>query len=152
DGLWNEQGATLKLRVLPPIWRTWWAYLIYVAILGAAGYGAYRYSLNVLRLKNRLALEQIRRKTEDDLHAAKTQFFTNISHEFRTLLTLIVGPLQELLDSPDSTPRGRENLRFINRNADRLLRLINQLMDFRKLETNHMRLEVARTNIVAFIR
>ncbi len=63
-----------------------------------------------------------------------------------------MGPLQELVDSPDTTPRGRENLRFIKRNADRLLRLINQLMDFRKLETNHMRLEVARTNIVAFIR
>lgn len=152
DGLWNEQGAMLKIHVLPPMWRTWWAYLSYVLILGATGYGAYRYSLNVLRLKNRLALEQIRRKTDDDLHAAKMQFFTNISHEFRTPLTLIVGPLQELLDAHDVDSKSRENLSFIKRNADRLLRLVNQLMDFRKLETNHMRLEVARTNIVAFIR
>lgn len=152
DGVWNEHGTSLEIRILPPLWRTWWAYLLYALFAATAAYGAYRYSVKVWRLKNSLALEQLRRRTEDDLHAAKMQFFTNVSHEFRTPLTLILGPIQELLADRSQGSRDRESLNLVRRNAERLLRLVNQLMDFRALETGHMRLRAQRTNVVEFVR
>lgn len=151
DGVWNEEGRAIRIRVLPPPWRSWWASVIYAVVLFGLLYGIQWYARYLMRLKNRLALEQMQRRSEDELHAAKMQFFTNITHEFRTPITLILGPVDDLLDMRKLDSAGREHLKLIRRNAQRLLRLVNQLMDFRKLESGSMKLCPVKMNVVAFL-
>jgi len=100
---------------------------------------------------NNLKLERLEKQNLEKLNKAKLQFFTNISHEFRTPLTLIAGPLQKILDSGDSNRFIREQLLIINQNTQRLLRLIGQLLDFRKADAGNLRLQVAEGNIVRFL-
>lgn len=141
DGIWNKTPVSVRITIHPPLWQTWWAYILYVLILGTTLYGIWRYTLSKERLKSNLKLarleanqqEEMARKN-NEINQMKLRFFTNISHEFRTPLTLITGPIEDLRNSISKDSPMRQKIDFIYRNTQQLLHLVNQLMDFRKLE------------------
>ena len=151
DGIWNEKGASLKLIILPPWWQTWWAYSLYGIIFLFGLYIFRRYELNRLNLKNQLKLEKVESDSLRQLDQLKTRFFANISHEFRTPLTLILGQVESVLSS-DLNTKDKGKLHIANRNARRLLTLINQLLDISKIEAGGMKLNAAQHNIVSFLK
>ncbi|NBC16673.1 MAG: response regulator [Bacteroidetes bacterium] len=160
DGVWNSNAAALHLNVIPPWWRTPWAYLLY-GLLGSAGlYGFVRWRVWALRQRN-LELEalvderttQVQAQAEQlrEMDRAKSRFFANLSHEFRTPLTLILGPLDALLDRTDDEA-DRTLLTGMRQQSQRLLRLINQLLDLSKLDAGRMPLRAERLDLAAFLR
>ncbi|TLX71675.1 response regulator [Labilibacter sediminis] len=152
NGEWNNQNiASISLRILPPPWKTWWAYIIYLLIIVFILYVYRRYTLKWSGMKNALKLEKIQREQEDLLHRMKTRFFTNISHEIRTPLTLITGPLNRLLQNENADLSEKKQLSIIKSNTNRLMNLVNELLNFRKLEEGHIKLKVTKGNIVDFV-
>ncbi|MDO5980952.1 hybrid sensor histidine kinase/response regulator transcription factor [Flavivirga spongiicola] len=150
NGMWNVGNiANIHINILPPYWRTWWAYVLYSILLVIVLALFQRYYLRWSQMKNRLVLEKLQREHEDKLHKAKQRFFTNISHEIRTPLTLILGPLNNLLKS-DLEVNKKNQLSTIKSNTNRLLHLVNELLNFRKLEEGHVKLKVTQSNIVDF--
>ncbi|MCT4646829.1 MAG: response regulator [Carboxylicivirga sp.] len=151
DGLWNEKGKSINIKILPPWWRTWWAYSSYAIIIIVICFALLSYAYQWIKLKNKLAVEQMERVKIEELNRAKLKFFTNITHEFRTPLTLILGPLERLLRSNVGNQTQMRQYTLMHQNASRLLRLINQLMDFRKAENKQMKLRVVQIDIVNFV-
>ncbi len=151
DGVWNEEGITLKLIITPPWWSRWWAYIIYSFLFLSILYIIRRYELNRLKLKNQLKVEKIEIDTLRNLDQLKSHFFANISHEFRTPLTLILGQIESVLSSNIET-KEKGKLQVATRNARRLLTLINQLLDLSKLEAGSMELNAGQHNIVSFLK
>jgi len=152
DGIWDPEGSTILIAVLPPWYRTWWSYTLYAVIAVGALVVFRKYDLKRIRLKDQLDLEVSRAEQLKEVDKLKMQFFQNISHEFRTPLTLILGPIEKLLPAfPAGDPRSRD-LRFMRRNARRLLRLINQLLDISKIEAGGVRLRARKQDIVGFLR
>ena len=151
DGVWNDEGLALAVIVTPPWWQTWWAYGFYGFILLSILYAARRYELNRFSLKNQLEIERIQTDTLRNLDQLKSHFFANISHEFRTPLTLIIGQIEMLLET-DVNQKEKQKLESVNRNAERLLELINQLLDLSKLEAGKMQLDAEPLNIVSFLK
>ena len=147
DGVWNPNERQLEIIVSPPPWRTWWAYLIYVAILGGLIFGVLRF----IRLRHSVQLQKIEKQKQEELHEVKLRFFTNITHEFRTPLTLIMGPLRELIAKKEYSEKTGETLSQIDRNTQRLLNLVNQVLTFRKLATDHEPMQIGKGNIVHFL-
>lgn len=151
DGVWNHQPTSLKIIVKPAPWRSWWALLLYVLFIVLSLYGLFWIMSSKEKLKHELEMEHIESERTKELNNAKLEFFTNISHEFRTPLTLILGPLQQILAGYNGTNLMYKKLLVIESSANHLLRLINRLMDFRKLENNQFKLEAAEGNLVKFI-
>lgn len=152
DGVWNSEPSTLSLTVLPPWWKTWWAYLIYAALI-LGGLLLFR-KIIVMKQEyiSKLNMEKIEKEKIREINKAKLEFFTNISHEFKTPLTLITGPVEDIFQSKEEfTPRIKNDLSLIKTNADRLLRLINQLIDFRKIEAGHLSLYKEEGDYIAFV-
>ena len=130
----------LSIFILPPWWLSWWAYTIY-AILGVVLLVVgIRLSLLMIRMKNDVYIEQ-------KLSELKIKFFTNISHELRTPLTLIKGPIQELKEKEDLSPKGIQYVELMERNTDQMLQLVNQILDFRKIQNGKMRLHISQINL-----
>lgn len=127
DGYWNEEGTYVHVTILPPLWKTWWGYFIYTLIVVGIIYSIIHYYLRRQRLLHKLELEQTEARKMKELDRLKTTFFTNISHEFRTPLTLILGPVQKLL-SGIRNPSEKEALTLILKNAQRLRDLVSQLL------------------------
>lgn len=152
DGVWNDNLTSLQIEISPPWWKTIWAFFGYVIIGGLVLYGFRMLVLMRVNLVHDIKLERVQRENMEKLNKAKLQFFTNISHEFRTPLTLIIGPAQHLLDLGEGGKFLREQLVNINTNAQRLLRLVNQLLDFRKVESGNLKLEVSEGNLVQFVK
>jgi len=152
DGIWNEEGASLRIKVLPPPWKTWWAFIIYGFVIALFLVIARNYSVFRATLKHNLELEQIKREKSEELNQMKLKFFTNISHEFRTPLTLILGPLEKLLGQKTLPKAVLDHLDMMDKNARRLLHLINQLMNFRKIDTGNITLRASKGDIIALIR
>ncbi len=151
DGVWNEVGTSIKITVLPPWWRTWWAYCFYALIAIGILWSFFRFFIIRERLKGNLKLEQVELEKVKEMDQAKTQFFANISHEFRTPLTLILGPLKQM---KGGTFKGDVDtvINVMVRNSQRLLRLINQLLDVSKLEAGAVSLQVSVGDLVEFTR
>lgn len=151
DGSWNTGEASINIYVRPPFWLTVYAYIFYVLAAGAILWGL-RYR-GIRRLKNRFALEQERREAERqrEFEQVKIKYLTNLSHEFRTPVSLIVGPVEKLIRQ-EACPEKLGQLNLLKRNARRLLNLVNQLLDFRKLEERELKLDLAEGDIVSFIR
>ena len=151
DGVWNETGASIRIIIPPPFWASWWAYSLYVLFGVSLLYGVRRYELNRTRLKNQVKLDEVKFKEKEQTDRIKSRFFANISHEFRTPLTLILGPSEKIL-----TEEGDENTKkeagLIKRNATRLLTLVNQLLDLSRLEAGKLKIQVSKGNIVPFVR
>ncbi len=142
--VWNKQSAKLEIVVEPPLWATWWAKTLYLLLCVAAIVAVFRWKTE----QNRKRLENEKYK---ELEEMKYRFFTNISHEFRTLLTLIITPIGSLLRraTDDET---RQQLGDVSKSAGDLLQLVNQLLDFRKMEMNGERLNLASGNLNEFVQ
>ncbi len=151
DGKWNEAGTFIKLLITPPWWNTGWAYAGYIVLFLTILYLIRRYEMNRIFLKNQLDLEIVKSVTLGNLDRMKSRFFTNISHEFRTPLTLILGQIDNVLSS-DINLRAKSKLQIANKNAKRLLTLINQLLDLSKIETGSVKLHARENNIVSFLK
>ncbi len=141
DGIWSKSPSRITIHVLPPVWKTWWAYCLYVIAALAAVLFVTRYFYMTALFKR-----------EHELHQVKLNFFTNVSHEIRTHLTLIQGPVEGLMLDRPHDEGVQANLSLVRKNANRLLRLVSELMDFRKAETNHLALHVTRNDLVPFLR
>ncbi|MDR6783229.1 ligand-binding sensor domain-containing protein/signal transduction histidine kinase/AraC-like DNA-binding protein [Pedobacter africanus] len=152
DGIWNNEIRKLQITVLPPWWETWWAYLIYATVIGLLLYAFYYYSVKTAKLKNDLAFEHQSHEKDQELAQRKLSFFTNISHEIKTPLTLILAPIDKLLGLNEGNNKIQNQLMLMQRNGERLLRLINQLLDFRKFESGSMQLQSAEGNVVRFMK
>jgi signal transduction histidine kinase/CheY-like chemotaxis protein len=154
DGVWNTDGASLALVILPPWWGTWWAYTLYGVLTLALLYGLRRYDRDRLRLESRLAIEGAEAEQLRELEHARSRFFANVSHEFRTPLTLTLGPLDDLrsgLHGP-LTPEVTEQVELARRSAGRVLNLIEQILELTRLEAGRTRLRARRLDVVAFAR
>ncbi len=152
DGVWNNTGKSLTILILPPWWRTWWALSIFSIMGLLVVFLINRYILKQVRLKDALKIEKTERANQTKINELKTQFFTNITHEFKTPLTLIMSPLEKILSSMSKGDNRKQQLTSIYNNADRLSRLINQLMDFRKVELGKMRIKVAKYDLIQFLQ
>jgi signal transduction histidine kinase/ligand-binding sensor domain-containing protein/DNA-binding response OmpR family regulator len=150
DGLWKGVQRSITLVVRPPWWKTTYAFAAYLAIGFLLLYAFRRMVLMRANYRHEIKLERVRSDEMEKLNRAKLQFFTNISHEFRTPLTLILGPSQELIDSGAGSKREKDLVYTIQNNAQRLLRLINQLLDFRKVESGNLGVKAAPGNLVRF--
>ena len=147
DGIWNEEVQLLSVTVLPPWYRTWWAYLLYLALVTGAVYAALYYYRRQERLRYEIRLALVEKQKEKELTERKISFFTDISHEFRTPLTLIVNPLQDImLEAPAGKIQNK--LLTVHRNARRLLSLVDQLLLFRKVESIEQQLFVSNFDII----
>ncbi len=147
DGIWNEEGTSVKVVILPPWWRTNLAYLIYILLFGITLYALRAYDQKRQRLKHQLEIEHIETEKYQEIDRLKSRFFANISHEFRTPLTLILSPIEQLITKKfkGSIEEGYVTIRS---NAKKLLRLVNQLLSLSKLEAGQMKLQVSEQNII----
>ncbi|WP_268125436.1 hybrid sensor histidine kinase/response regulator transcription factor [Roseivirga pacifica] len=150
DGVWNEQGAALNIAVKPPFYATKWAYAAYTLLIVLALYITRRIMLARERMKYQIEQERREARQMHELDMLKIRFLTNISHEFRTPLSLILAPLDKLIKHTESNDQHKQFV-MIKRNARRLLNLVNQLLDFRKLEVDSLELNKSEGNIIKFI-
>jgi signal transduction histidine kinase/AraC-like DNA-binding protein len=151
DGVWNEEGVSIKIIILPPWWKTWWAYLSYAIFFIFALFWIRRYEMNRISYKNQGKIDKAVLKEKEETEKIKSRFFANISHEFRTPLTLIFGPAKDIMDKTNDL-KTKENAGIINRNAGRLYGLVNQLLDLSKLEAGRMTLETSEQNIISLLK
>jgi len=150
DAIWNKEGIAVKITILPPWWRTNWAYASYILIFVFILYALRSYDLRRQRLKHELQLEQVEIEKLKEIDHVKSSFFANISHEFRTPLTLIKVPLQRLRQEqgPDPDPR----LETMLRNTNRLEQLIDQLLDLSRLEAGRLPVRWQRGDCMSLLR
>lgn len=141
----SEWQQELLIKVLPPWYRSWWAYLIYAGIAFTFVYLYIRYRSIQAKHKYEMALARIETEKEKELNEKKISFFTNIAHEFRTPLTLIIDPVKDLLHFPEKRQQGT-GLHLVYRNARRLLSLVDQLLLFRKADTEYGKLNMEKIN------
>ncbi len=140
-GQWGNQEAVLEIIIVPPFWQTTWAYLLYTILVIGACYIIYRTIRNMTNLRNKI-------KVEEQLTEYKLTFFTNISHEFRTPLTLIQAALEKMQNN--KVPKEMAYpIKVMDKNTNRMLRLVNQLMEFRKMQHNKLHLSLEETDVIA---
>lgn len=149
DGIWAEKPYELKITVLPPWYRTWWAYLLYAFLLAAIIYAFIREVRVREAYRTDLRLKEIEKERIQELEQVKTHFFTNISHELRTPLTLITSPLEKYFISNASLNKDQKTkINSIYQNAQKLLRLINQLLDLSKIESGNVQPFVEKHDLI----
>jgi signal transduction histidine kinase/ligand-binding sensor domain-containing protein/DNA-binding response OmpR family regulator len=146
----NDSVATLQIEILPPFWITWQAYLLYTLVFVGLLL-LYRHFIHLQSdLRNKLKLSKIEKEKEVELAEIKTRFFTNITHELRSPLTLITGPVEEILEEHKVEGKLKQYLVTIHHHSQRLLGLVNQLLDFRKAESGNMKIQAAEGDFVKF--
>jgi signal transduction histidine kinase/DNA-binding response OmpR family regulator len=153
DGVWNEQGASIKIKVLPPFLLSIWAFVIYALIIAAALFQYKRNIQNREELKRNLALEQMEAAKQIEMNNVRLRFFTNISHEFRTSLSLIIGPAETMINKNQNfSSEQKQQVSLIRQSAQRLLRLINQLLDLRKIEAGNLQIYPSPGDLISFCK
>jgi signal transduction histidine kinase/ligand-binding sensor domain-containing protein/CheY-like chemotaxis protein/AraC-like DNA-binding protein len=152
DGVWTEDYQSIEIKVLPPFYKTWWAFLCYVGLVILLMWLFRRYILINEEYQSKLMIEKVEQEKIKEINRIKLEFFTNVSHEFKTPLTLILGPLQSLISSKETTKKVKESLLLMERNANQLFRLINQIMEFRKVETKELKLQRSKGDLVSFCK
>jgi len=145
DGIWVDNVRNLNITILPSFWETPLAYLLYALTILAIIFITSYILFVIYRLKHKVSIEQ-------EISDIKLRFFTNISHELRTPLTLITGPVEQLLNNKTIEGKVREQLFIIERNANRMLRLVNQILDFRKIQNKKMKMHVQQIDLLPFVR
>jgi signal transduction histidine kinase/DNA-binding response OmpR family regulator/ligand-binding sensor domain-containing protein len=150
QGIWTDKTAELKITVLPPWWLTWWAYLIYLLLTGFGIRAYFKFKVNKAKLQSQLHYEQQEAKRIKELDTVKTQLYTNITHEFRTPLTVILGMAQQVKNNPDKHLDNGINM--IVRNGENLLNLVNEMLDLSKLEDGKMTLHLVNGDVINFLR
>ncbi|MCD7936775.1 MAG: response regulator [Tannerellaceae bacterium] len=148
DGVWSDTPTLIRIKRLPAPWFSLPAYLLYTLVLGGIVYLIVRYYLHQKRLKMQLYMDQLDKQKKEEIHQAQLQFFTNISHDFRTPLSLILGTVDRLKQEKT----GENYFPILERNSRRLLNLVNDLMDFRSISNNKMTLQVEPVDINAFVQ
>ncbi|MCB0663753.1 MAG: response regulator, partial [Saprospiraceae bacterium] len=138
DGIWSRVPATMAITVYPPWWETWWAWILYTLLIAAVVVSIYQYQLSHQRAQ--AEAQKIR-----ELDKMKSRLYTNITHEFRTPLTVITA-MSDLIEKPEKSKE------LIQRNADSLLRLVNQLLDLSKVESGHLKLNMIQADVVPFVQ
>ncbi len=153
DGLWGNEVSRLYLHVDPPFFLSWWAYLIYILIAMALLYFIMRYYTNKKVFKERLALEAVKEQNMRDLNQARTDFFTNISHDLKTPLTLVMEPLKQLKEAMlQSDSKTVSHMQLIEKNVARIQRTISQLLRFRQIESQKVTLNPQIGDFIGFVR
>ena len=140
----NTPYKTLAITITPPFWKTTWAYIIYVLLIILFSEMIRRIAFSVIRLRNKVAIEH-------QLTELKLNFFTNISHELRTPLTLIVNPIEEIAINENLSPRGNEYMEVVRKNTSRMVRFVNQLLDFRKVQSGKATLNIKKIELISFV-
>ena len=148
---WNGQELTLNINISPPFWKTTWAYILYTLL--AVGSLLYLRRRGIQKIRQQFSIEKEREEAQrmHELDLMKIKFFTNVSHEFRTPLSLIMAPVDKILKQI-AEPEVQRQLMLVNRNAKRLLNLVNQLLDFRKMEYQELKLHKMNGEIIGFIK
>ena len=148
DGVWNDVPTTIRIKRLPAPWYSWWAYTIYGFLLFTLGGTILHYYNHQKKLKLELYMDSLEMKKKEENHQAQLRFFTNISHDFRTPLSLIMASIEHMQQEYGNN----RYIQLLNSNAHRLLNLVNELMDFRTIENGKMKLRVQPSNINRFIQ
>jgi signal transduction histidine kinase/ligand-binding sensor domain-containing protein/DNA-binding response OmpR family regulator len=145
DGNWDENVSTLKINIEPPIWQTNIAYITYLIVFVVAIFFITRSIINIATYRTQLKIEKA-------VNEVKLKFFTNISHEIRTPLTLILNPIEDILADKSLPDKYRPSLKIMQKNGQRMIYLINQLLDFRKIQSNKMTLNIEKIDLVKFVK
>lgn len=148
---WPEEATSLTIRINPPLWLTWWAKLIYILVSISITYLILHAYKKKLDLESLYTLEKKNHEQEQELNQERLRFYTNITHELRTPLTLILGPLEDMQKEASLPAKQAQKLSVIHQSALRLLNLINQILEFRKTETQNKKLCVSKGNIAPLI-
>lgn len=151
DGLLNNAGRSITIIIRPPWYLSYWAYLLYAVACSGLGYLYIRYRNRQAQLKYEIRVAHIESEAEKELNEKKLAFFTNISHEFRSPLTLIINPVKELLVH-STNPEDQASLSIVHKNAARLLSLVDQLLLFRKAGSGSDQLKISRINVIALCK
>lgn len=144
---WDNTTSSVDVNIAPPLWKTWWMKLLYIAMAASVLMVANIFYRRKLALENSLELEKADHVREQEMNKERLRFFSNVTHELRTPLTLILGPLEDLKDDPSLPEIHRSKVDAIYRSSDRLLALINQLLEFRKTETSNRKLAVRQGDL-----
>ena len=152
DKIWNEEHFVLSLKVTTPWWNSWIARLLYVVLLFLTIWGVWKIVRNQIDAKNSIKLKELEKQKAEEIHQAKLRFFTNIAHEFSNSLTLIYGPCEQLLDSQFNAQRTQKYVNIIKSNSTRMQRMIQQLIDFRKAETGHLKIQIESVDIPELVK
>ncbi|SDM04221.1 hybrid sensor histidine kinase/response regulator transcription factor [Kriegella aquimaris] len=150
DGIWNTKAKLLHVQILPPWYQTWWSYLLFTLLIVGAGIGVVVYFTQHEKLKQRLKYEKLDKERQDTINQGKFRYFTNLSHEFRTPLTLIAGPLEYMI-SHNSDAGNNKYLEIVRKNTKRLLSLVDQLITFRQAEQGHLNLHLNKDTLGGFM-
>lgn len=142
NGIWSDNQRTLSIEVLPPLWKTWWAYLIYFILFSLIIFFSLRFLFSYYKIRQLSEFNRI----ESEF---KAKYFTDISHEIRTPLTMIVSPIENILKDTSTPDKIKNQLTLVSKNTDRLLTMVNQILDFRKIEKQSI--EVSKIEIGAFV-
>ncbi len=151
DEVWNQSGLSIAIVVSPPFWRAWWAYLIYFFATAYTVFLLYRYAERRNRERLEIAASELEKQKLGEISSMKSRFLANITHEFRTPLSLIIGPAEDLADDLQDANQKRI-LHTLVGNAKKLLGLVNQLLDLSRLEADKMPVKPVRTDIVKYVR
>ena len=151
DGKWSDKIASVEIVISPPWYNTYWAYSLFIIIITGILVLGIQMIVNRERLQNQINIDHSKIMSMQEVHQMKTRFFANISHEFRSPLTLILGPLKSLAENPDFSS-SKKQIDMMIRNAQRLLNLINQLLELSKIESGNMKLETSENDIVKFLK
>ena len=154
DGLWNREGAALKIKIGRPWWTTWWAIVLYGLFILGSVYATWENILRRIRLRNQLEIEHIELEKMQELNDLQTRFFVNVSHEIRTPLTLMIGPVQDALNGAfgDLGDEVEEQLHIVRRNGNRLHKLINELLDLASFEAGAMKLHAQKADLLLMLK
>ncbi|HCY77413.1 MAG TPA: hypothetical protein DHV28_15965 [Ignavibacteriales bacterium] len=150
DGNWSDQEAALIINISPPIWKTIWAYAVYVSMIAFVLFAIRKFELSRAKLRNELRLKDMEAKKIREIENMKSRFFANLSHEFRTPLMLIKGPAEQLISNKDADKV--VNYDLIYRNSEKLQNLIDQLLELSQLESSAIPLKATKQNIIITLR
>lgn len=151
DGVWNENYSSVAVNISPPWWRTTWSYIFYSLLVVSGVFLLRRFELNREKLRNELKMQEFEAKKQRELEIMKSRFFANLSHEFRTPLTLIRGPIEELINNKAGDSAG-EYYQIIHRNSQKLQILIDELLELTRLENAAIPLKAKKEDLVKLLR
>ncbi len=151
DGVWNENYSSVIVNISPPWWRTVWSYIIYILLIISGIFALRRFEINRTKLRNELKMQEFEAKKQRELEIMKSRFFANLSHEFRTPLTLIMGPVEELMNNRVGE-NVQEYYQIIHRNSEKLQVLIDQLLELTRLENAAIPLKAKREDLIKVLR
>ncbi len=147
-GVWSENPFRLPIKIKPPLWLSWYAFVIYLMIISTIIYFLKRESYYRINMEKKMMMERLKHESEEQLFADKQKLFTNISHELRTPLSLILSPIDLLIQKFKYDNNTNQHLLTVKRNADRLLHLTNEILDFRLIETGNIRYNPGENDII----